>query len=68
MDNIRDGDYPYSIEAGSAGAGRRVWRWTVRRRGGGKPAAQGTSIRSHEDAKTAALEAIRQLQQRGNAA
>ena len=59
----RHGEYLYSIELGSAGAGKHVWRWAVLDRDG-KSVARGTSIQSAEDAEAAALSAIDRLRAR----
>jgi hypothetical protein len=67
MDEEQDGEYAYSISRGSAGAGMRVWRWAVRHRDGAAPIHQGTSIRSREDARRAALAVIARLKQGGGA-
>lgn len=61
MENEQEVEYTFSVEVGSAGAGMRVWRWTVRRGEEHRPVHQGASIRSREDAQAAALEVIRRL-------
>jgi hypothetical protein len=62
-----DGEYVYSVESGSAGAGRRVWRWSIRQAGSPAVIHQGTSIKSGEDAKDAALAVIGRLQRERDA-
>jgi hypothetical protein len=61
MENKQEGEYTYSVEPGCAGAGMRVWRWSIRRGDDHPPVHQGTSIRSREDAMAAALQVIRRL-------
>jgi hypothetical protein len=65
MEHSQAGEYTYSIERGFAGAGRRVWRWVIRRSDTGAAMRQGASIRSRDDAQTAALAVIKHLQQPG---
>ena len=55
----RLGEYQYSVDRDLAGAGRTVWRWMVT--GRDAPLARGTSIRSEDDAREAALRAIKRL-------
>jgi len=54
-------DYVCTVSRRLAGAGRTVWRWAVRRHDGEAAVASGTSIRSEDDAKAAALKAIDRL-------
>jgi hypothetical protein len=66
MKNSQASEYVYSIERSYAGAGRRVWRWVIRRRDNGAEMGQGASIRSRDDAQTTALAVIRRLQRPGD--
>jgi len=61
MSEGAEGEYVYSIERGSAGAGRRVWRWFIRHRNGTAIIHQGTSIKSCDDAKSTVLAVIKRL-------
>jgi hypothetical protein len=65
MKNSQVDEYVYAIERGYAGAGRRVWRWVIRRRDTGVEMGQGASIRSRDDAQITALAVIRRLQRSG---
>jgi hypothetical protein len=61
MEKTQAGEFTYSIERGFAGAGRRVWRWVVRRGNTGAELGQGASIRSRDDARMTALAVIQRL-------
>jgi hypothetical protein len=66
MKDTQTGEYTYAIERGYAGAGRRVWRWVIRRRDTGVEMGRGASIRSRDDAQITALAVIRRLQRTGD--
>jgi hypothetical protein len=53
--------YDYTVSPGMAGAGRPVWRWVIQHRERGATVASGVSISSEDDAKAAALAAMKRL-------
>src|SRR6266536_4512461 len=53
-----EGDFAYTIRRRTFRSGKTVWRWEVRRGIGNDFVDSGISLRSHDAAKTSALDAI----------
>jgi hypothetical protein len=53
-----EGDFAYTIRRRTFRSGKTVWRWEVRRSTGDHFVDCGISLRSHDAAKTSALDAI----------
>jgi hypothetical protein len=60
MYEAREGDFNYVIRRRSFRRGKTVWRWEARHAQSGVFLDAGSSIRSHDHAKTSALNAISQ--------
>jgi hypothetical protein len=58
MSEDQDGEFAYSVRQQTYRSGTTVWRWEVRHRDTGDVLDAGTSLRSHDAAKTAAKDAI----------
>jgi hypothetical protein len=58
MFEANEGDFAYGIRRRNSTTGGTSWHWEIRHRGTALVARAGYSVRSHDAAKTAALEAI----------